>query len=309
MQKKALVSIIIPIYNVEKYIEKCLNSAINQTYQNIEVLCIDDCGQDQSIIIAEKLAEKDDRIKIIKNESNKGIAFTRNVGLKSAKGEYLYFLDSDDYIEKSTIEKMLKISIQDNSDIVLSGVKVTCEDGLDKDIQGIQSYFNFKPLKNPEETNTQNIKYYFQNMPGVVWNRLYKSSFLKENDIWFIKKNVVHEDEGFNIKILSSLPKISFSNNIGLYYLVRKESIMREAEADHKKRMENLELSLEDALNYMVSHKKSKKIIKIVKRSSLYNKKKKYKLKRIKKWIFTLKIEKEALTIRLFGIPLINWKK
>lgn len=108
MEESLLISVIIPVYNVEKYLEQCLDSVVNQSYMNLEIICIDDCSTDNSLEIAENFAKKDSRIKIFKNNSNLGVGSARNIGLKNAKGEYIHFLDPDDWLEKNAYEKLIK---------------------------------------------------------------------------------------------------------------------------------------------------------------------------------------------------------
>lgn len=102
-------SIIVPMYNVEKFIARALESAINQSFKDIEIICVDDCGQDESIEIAKEFAKKDERIKIVQNERNLGTFAARNNGALSAKGEYLLFLDSDDFLHKDTCLKCYEL--------------------------------------------------------------------------------------------------------------------------------------------------------------------------------------------------------
>ena len=101
-----LISVIIPVYNVEKYLSQCLDSVINQTYKNLEIICVDDSSTDNSLEILKEYAQKDTRIKIIKNEKNLGLGLTRNEGVKVAKGEYIHFLDSDDWMNLNAYEKL-----------------------------------------------------------------------------------------------------------------------------------------------------------------------------------------------------------
>ena len=112
------VSIILPIYKVEKYLTKCLDSLINQTLSDIEIICIDDCSPDNSIRILREYALKDERIKIINLKENIGAAGARNKGLEVAKGEYLGFVDPDDYIDLNFYEELYKKALEDGADIV-----------------------------------------------------------------------------------------------------------------------------------------------------------------------------------------------
>ena len=115
-----LVSIIIPVYNTEKYLSKCLESVINQTYKNLEIILINDGSTDKSKEICESFAKKDKRIQIL-NKENSGVSSARNHGMRLAKGQYIAFIDGDDYAEENYIEELLKNLKQTESDCVLCG--------------------------------------------------------------------------------------------------------------------------------------------------------------------------------------------
>ena len=97
------ISVVIPVYNVENYLEKCLDSILNQTLREIEIICIDDCSIDNSYFILEEYSKKDSRIVIIKNNINKGVSKSRNIGINISKGDYIAFIDSDDYVNEQRI--------------------------------------------------------------------------------------------------------------------------------------------------------------------------------------------------------------
>ena len=106
MDSNFLVSIIIPVYNVERYLAECLDSVLKQTYDNIEVICVYDISEDCSIDILEEYCCRDERLRIVKNEKRGGLSFARNLGFAQAKGKYTYYLDADDYIVPNAIEKL-----------------------------------------------------------------------------------------------------------------------------------------------------------------------------------------------------------
>ena len=114
---KKLVTVVVPIYNVERYLEKCLTSIILQTYKNLEVILVNDGSTDNSLNICKEFEKEDSRIRIISQE-NKGLSVARNVGIENAKGEYIAFVDSDDFISCKFIENLYNESIRNNSDIV-----------------------------------------------------------------------------------------------------------------------------------------------------------------------------------------------
>lgn len=126
-----LISIIIPVYNVEKYVEKCVNSALKQTYQNLEIILIDDGSTDNSGKICEKLSSNDNRIKVF-HKKNGGLSDARNYGIERATGNYIMFIDSDDWIENDTVELSLAKAIKDKADIVIFGISKDYDNGKKK---------------------------------------------------------------------------------------------------------------------------------------------------------------------------------
>lgn len=112
------ISVVIPVYNVEKYLKQCLDSVVNQTFNDIEIICIDDGSSDSSLDILNEYAKKDDRFKILTQE-NKGPSYTRNRGIDTAQGKYLYFMDSDDYIEPESLEELYNIAESNSTDCII----------------------------------------------------------------------------------------------------------------------------------------------------------------------------------------------
>ena len=136
-----MVSIIIPIYNVEKYLQECIESVLQQSLQDIEIICVNDGSTDNSGVILEKFAETDKRILVI-NQENKGVSAARNTGLRCAKGKYIYFLDSDDYLAPDALELLSSDMDARNLDLLLFNAKVFGEKGVEeKRVQGDISYF------------------------------------------------------------------------------------------------------------------------------------------------------------------------
>ena len=127
--KKEKVSVIIPIYNVEKYLEKCLNTIINQTYKNLEIILIDDGSTDKSSTICDEYCEKDKRIKVI-HKNNEGVSSARNKGIELSKGKYIVFIDPDDYVTDEHVEVLYDCIISNNVDLVISNLIDINEDGI-----------------------------------------------------------------------------------------------------------------------------------------------------------------------------------
>ena len=167
------VSVIIPVYNVEDYLSQCLNSVINQTLKEIEIICINDCSTDNSLNILREFALKDTRIKIIDLKQNKGVSTARNVGLDLAKGEYIYLIDSDDWLDDNYLETMVKKIEEVNSNILINANFVN--EYTDKQ-KKLYSKFDF--LKNNFEIfNSKIVQRFF---PPVIWTRLYKRAYIEQ---------------------------------------------------------------------------------------------------------------------------------
>ena len=201
-----LISILIPIYNNEKYIEQCVNSIISQTYKNIEIICINDGSTDNTKEILENLQKKDKRIKII-NKKNTGYGNSLNIAIQSAKGEYIAIIESDDHIKNTMLETLLKYIKEDETDIVKANFYK--ENNSIK--KNSSKYFINK---------TTNINL-FPNMLLIqpsIWSALYKKEFLIKNKIKFNEtKGASYQDLSFHFKTMFLAKKI-FLLNEHLYY-------------------------------------------------------------------------------------------
>lgn len=174
--KKPLISVIIPMYNAEKYIEKCINSVIKQTYKNLEILCIDDHSSDNTKKIVQKIAQKDNRI-IIKNSEGKYIGGTRNTGLKYANGKYIIFLDNDDCIDKNTCQIALNIYNKYDPDLVVYYAKQIFPDSPKHNPNNI-----FKITLIGKQNIDDSKRLATINTP---WNKMYKKSIIDKYNIRF----------------------------------------------------------------------------------------------------------------------------
>ena len=172
------ISIIIPVYNTKKYLRKCLDSVINQTLKEIEIICINDASTDSSKQILEEYSSKDKRIKIINNDHNLGQSLTRNKGLDIAKGEFIGFVDSDDYIEPQTYEISYFNAKNDDVDIVKFN-EIIFRDRLDKGYLN-ENYSNIT-------SNVYNIRECWRIFSNVIWNKIIKRSIINEHNLRFIE--------------------------------------------------------------------------------------------------------------------------
>ena len=197
------ISIIIPVYNAEKYLEKCLDSVINQTYKNIEIICVNDGSKDNSLKILEEYAKKDERIKIITQE-NKGVSVARNTGIKAVSGEYIMFVDSDDKIELNACELSLNKILENNSDICCFGVR---------EIRNGKEFVRFWEQEIFEEYFDKELDINAKrNFLVNVCGKLFRGDFIKRNKIFFIENVKTGEDSIFNLCCLFNNPKYSLLN-------------------------------------------------------------------------------------------------
>lgn len=205
------VSVIIPIYNVEQYLPKCLDSVINQTYANLEIICVNDCSIDNSGAILNKYALTDKRIKIINRQQNGGPSFSRQDGLSVAIGEYIYFLDSDDWIDSDFIEKMYVAIIKHRQEAVCcTNILSAFEDGTTKPFLKRDFDEAFVP---------------YSHSCQMAWSWLFKKSFLDKFDLLF-PLGLIYEDLYFFNVVIRSLQRIYAINTTTYYHFENKDSIM-----------------------------------------------------------------------------------
>lgn len=199
------VSIIVPVYNVEQYLERCLDSLTNQTLQNIEIICINDGSTDNSLNILKQYIEKDKRIKII-NQENRGVSVARNNGIEASQGEYIGFVDSDDYVDLDFFENLYNKAKKEDADIVET------------------KYYKFKKLKNNSQKLVKRSGVY------MYYNfclNIYRTQFIKDNNIQFPIGIKIAEDSCFELEMLLKSNKtviLDKNKKSCYYYILRKNS-------------------------------------------------------------------------------------
>lgn len=220
IKMQPLISVIIPIYKVEDYLKQCIDSVINQSYKHLEIILVDDGSPDNCGKICDEYANKDKRIKVIYKE-NGGLSDARNAGINVAKGDYIAFVDSDDWIHQEMCEKLITIAIEEEADIVECKFKsVYKREYMDEDNinQKVKVFNNIEALKN---------HFYGQDLYRCVWNKIYKRELF--NNIRF-PKGIEAEDLHTTYKLFYKAKKIAFTEYIGYYYYIRKDSIMGKAD-------------------------------------------------------------------------------
>ena len=205
------ISIIVPIYNAEKYLNKCIKSLINQTKQELEFVLVNDGSTDTSEDIIKSY--KDKRIKYFKNK-NQGIGKTRNFGIDKATGKYIMFLDSDDYLATHACEELYKKAEKEKLDLVICNF-YRVEEETEKQ----------EEVKIPEFQNTtlKENKQLLLNVNLAPWNKLYKAGLLKKNNIQFVE-DLKYEDAPFVIEAMDKSKKIGYLDKALNYYVIHKNS-------------------------------------------------------------------------------------
>lgn len=200
-----LVSVIVPVYNGEKDLKRCIDSIVEQSYYNLQIILVDDGSRDSSGKICDEYAKKDKRIEVI-HISNGGVSNARNIGLKRIKGEFIQFVDSDDYLEKEMIYEMLNKMDEDTDWCVCRYYNIY------KSKKTISIEFDKKTEYDSKEYLLQIMQEPYHYYYGVLWNKLYKSEIIKKNALSFDINNKTAEDFLFNLEYLKKIQKIKYVN-------------------------------------------------------------------------------------------------
>lgn len=209
------ISVIIPVYNSERYLEKCLSSVIAQTYHDLEILCIDDGSTDNSSKILQMYAARDPRINVF-SQKNSGVSAARNRGLELATGEWISFVDSDDELELDMYEILISLAIEHNADIAHCGYKRMCLDGTTKDVCGTGMLL----VQNSAEASKCMLEgTYFSNS---LWNKLYRRTLF--DDVWFDPSLKINEDVLVNVQVFAKANKLAFIDVPKYHYFEREQS-------------------------------------------------------------------------------------
>ncbi len=214
--KQPIISIIVPVFNIGHYLNKCIQSIVDQTYDDLQIILVDDGSSDDSSTICDEWGQKDNRIIVIHKE-NGGLSDARNKGLSIASGEYIGFVDGDDWIAPEMMERLLKAILNDKSDIAACAVKMIWENSE------ATRMFTFRGdcVLNREEAQKALLEETLLKQP--VWYKLYKKDII--NGLSFeVGKH--HEDMFWSYQAIGNANQVSTISYIGYYYLQRKDSIM-----------------------------------------------------------------------------------
>ncbi|WP_026509723.1 glycosyltransferase family 2 protein [Butyrivibrio sp. LC3010] len=222
-----LVSVIVPVYNAEKYLNKCIESIETQSYRNLEIVLINDCSTDNSGKICEELAGKDDRIIYICNDNNLGVQRTRNKAIEICSGEFIAFVDSDDFIHELFIERLLNALVDQGADISLCHERAF-QDGCNED----EINLNIDPNgKTHVENHNDYIEHFMDEFTGPIgWscNKLFKASIIKKHRY----KQFIYEDIVFNAEVSHDINKAVWLDDRSYAYRLRDGSITSRGKKD-----------------------------------------------------------------------------
>lgn len=218
--KQPYFSIVMPAYGVEKYIEQAIQSILMQTYDNWEIIVVNDCSKDRSAQIAKQTAEKDSRIRVVNHDVNKGLSAARNTGIREAAGEYIWFMDPDDYVDSDLLEKV-KQSLEHNpAEVVLFG--------LNEEYYGRNGKLEYTHTTCPEERLYQNqqdlrkavIGLEQETLYGYAWNKIYNLEYLKEHGFEYKDVKLI-EDIEFNICYFMNIQRLNVLRIAPYHYAKR----------------------------------------------------------------------------------------
>lgn len=230
------ISIIIPVYNVEPYIRKCLDSVINQTYKNLEIICVDDGSTDNSGKICDEYSKLDSRVRVIHNE-NRGVAIALNCGLDNFTGDYVGFVDPDDWVELNCYEEVYKVIKDNNVDFVCFGFyKDTIEECVE--MRNL-SFIKSEKLNSQEVLRYTFIRDRYLAFGAYYWNKLFKAKFFRHKDCgYYIRHNEnmkVGSDVLFFTECILNSKNVIYHNKSYYHYFQRKSSLVHSKDIEKRK--------------------------------------------------------------------------
>jgi glycosyltransferase involved in cell wall biosynthesis len=243
------LSIIVPFYKAEKYVQKCLDSILNQSFKDFEIIAINDASPDNTLSILKEYQAIDNRIKIINHTNNLGVAEARNSGLKVSKGDYIAFVDQDDWVHKDMYENLINSALTNNADIVECNYE---ENGF--------SVLKNMPNKFPSDTlniSDYIILLYRNSLSLALWNKIYNSKSIKNNNIFFTDhKKVEAEDLLFNLEVFGEKKIINIINKNYYYHTRHSESLSFHKIENYLPKTDNLinkyTSTIKNSINYEI---------------------------------------------------------
>lgn len=221
MENKELISVIIPVYNVEKYLRQCIDSVLAQTYEKFEMILVDDGSTDDSRTICEEYVAKDDRLRLV-CQNNAGASAARNRGLKEATGEYVYFLDSDDWLEETAFEEFICAEKKNNADVIFFDAY-----SIDEETDKITDKHYHHCFKYEADRGSELLKKLVDNKEFHVtpWSMFFRHEFLKKEKLTF-EEGIIYEDLIFAYKVFCLAEKADYLPKFLYYRRYRENSVM-----------------------------------------------------------------------------------
>lgn len=233
---ESLITVVVPVYNVEKYLRKCLDSLVCQTFKSLEIILVEDCSTDKSLEICREYVEEYKNMKLIQHDKNKGLSAARNTGIQNAESKYIAFLDSDDWVEANMYELLYEAIKKENMDVAICGFSDVFEGN-----NVVRTRFCRKEtVLVDEEIIVSYLKY---DINGAVWNKLYKKEIFDKNNITF-PYGKAYEDVCTIFEVLVNCKKVSIISNSLLFYNRRDNSCTTS-------KLNNKDLDAFDELNRM----------------------------------------------------------
>ena len=239
MKKTPYFSVIVPMYNVQRYIKLCIDSILNQTFKDFEIIIVDDYSTDDSYKICHERYGKNEKVRIIRHEKNQGLGPSRNTGMKNARGKYIYFLDSDDLIMTDTLEKIHAVAEKTDADVIrTAGYFVTYQDD-DKpiNVSGMKTVwdsYNTEGFLKEDKYYRLMEHYYTPRNFTTAWLCCYKRAFFQKHPIKF--ESIISEDELFTIEIYCFAEKYYIMHSAFYVYRRHKGTIMTTYNYDRVKK-------------------------------------------------------------------------
>lgn len=246
-----MVSIIVPVYNAQKHLKNSLNSILNQTYQNIELILINDGSTDNSGDICDEYALKDSRVLVI-HQVNTGPSVARNRGIMKSKGDYIQFVDSDDYIDHTLTEKLVATMMEDTNDLVICGYKtIRLYRQTSQEIKNI-------PISKAQISKGELLdnfgELFFNNFINVPWNKMYKKNIIQQKNIEFPHDMRMGEDLIFNLEYIDNCSFFSIIDETGYHYDISNEDSLTTNFVDNY--FENQKFLFQYTKEFLVKHDK-----------------------------------------------------
>lgn len=253
----ALVTVIIPVYNVEKYLDRCVQSVVDQTYKNLEIILVDDGSPDNCPAICDEWAKKDSRISVV-HKKNAGLGMARNTGIDNATGKYIFFFDSDDYVDTSIVEKCVLSAEKYNSEAVIYGRSEVYDDGriIAKSLKAPKEFFDSQEVVNEVLPSMYTYDMGF----GVsAWGKMFSLDIFRKYNLRFVsEREIISEDAYFALEFFSRVSAVSIVNESLYFYYKRGDSLSRVFRAD---RHEKNDIFYQKSMDYINAEKLPRKVV------------------------------------------------